>query len=76
MVPVRDDALFGDPACGIPAGEVFPSGSESGTAGMGAIQNILTPTMQPLPILDPKAAGIDVGSETLHPKRSSGPGMR
>ena len=40
---------------------------------MGAIQNLLTPTMQPLPILDPKAAGIDVGSETLHVSIAGGP---
>ena len=29
--------------------------------------------MQPLPILDPKAAGIDVGSETLHVSIAGGP---
>ncbi len=40
---------------------------------MGTIQNLLTPTMQPLPILDPKAAGIDVGSETLHVSIAGGP---
>jgi len=33
---------------------------------MGAAKSILTQMMQPLPVLDPKADGIDVGSGNLH----------
>jgi transposase len=58
--------LFGDAA-----GAVFPLGrlvllKTTGRSAAGSLIQLTTETMKALPVLDPKAAGIDVGSEKLH----------
>jgi transposase len=55
--------LFGDVRwCGVPAGEACPSKRRPGAQGWHNQRN----SMKALPVLDPKAAAIDVGSEKLH----------